>query len=68
LSRLKAPSTRTHDLLGRVFVTAGAIDPKHLDHIKPNDETTSALRMFVGPLLDSIARHMGISMDTRKSL
>jgi len=68
LSRLKAPSTRTHDLLGRVFVSPGGIDPRHLDNVKPNDETSNALRNYIGPLLDSLASNMGMTQDQRSNL
>jgi len=65
LSRLKAPSTRSHDLLGRVFVSQGGINPANLDNVKPNDETSNALRSYVGPLLDSLAENMGMTQQQR---
>jgi len=40
----------------------------HLDNVKPNDETSNALRSYVGPLLDSLAQNMGLSQQQRDQL
>jgi hypothetical protein len=39
-----------------------------LDNIKPNDETSNALRTFVGPLLDKLAENMGLTSTQRAPL